>query len=81
MTDNTENIRKRLVGVINQNPSEREIMELKYGRVWTTDELTSEFQVEGFMAPFIVAIRKSDHVKGSLMFQDSPRFYFNWQEA
>jgi hypothetical protein len=47
---------------------------------WTTDELTKEFEVIGFAAPFVVVIRKSDRVKGSLQFDHSPRRYYNWQE-
>ena len=29
--------------------------------------------------PFVVVRRKADGVKGSLMFQNSPRFYFGFQ--
>ena len=32
----------------------------------------------GFMAPFIGVERKSDGQKGSIEFQHSPRFYFNF---
>ena len=31
------------------------------------------------MAPLIAVRRKSDGVKGSLMFQGSPRFYFGFE--
>ena len=31
------------------------------------------------MAPLVVVRRKSDGVKGSLMFQHSPRFYFGFE--
>ncbi|KKL48587.1 hypothetical protein LCGC14_2323980, partial [marine sediment metagenome] len=43
-------------------------------------EGTSDFEITGFMAPFVIAIRRSDRVMGTLMFQDSPRYYFEWQE-
>ena len=33
----------------------------------------------GFAAPLVVVRRKSDRVKGSLMFQGSPRFYFGFE--
>ena len=52
----------------------------KPGRVWDTQELGKDFEVTGFMAPFVVVRRKSDGVKGSLMFQHSPRFYFDFTE-
>lgn len=53
-------------------------MAAKYGQVWTTQELTEEFQVIGFAAPLCVVRRKADGVKGSLEFQHSPRLYFNF---
>lgn len=45
---------------------------------WTTEELQRDFEVLGFAAPFIVVRRKSDGVKGSLMFRHHPRVYFNF---
>ena len=55
-------------------------LEQEYGQVWDTEELTAEFTVEGFAAPFIAATRKSDGKRGTLMFQHRPRFYFSWTE-
>ena len=52
----------------------------KYGQTWTTEELTKEFKVMGFMAPLVVVKRKNDDVVGSLEFQHLPRFYFNFKE-
>lgn len=48
-------------------------------RRWTTDEMTAEFEVIGFAAPFVVARRRSDGQKGSLEFTHSPRTYFGWK--
>jgi len=48
---------------------------------WTTKELQEEFEVIGFQAPFVVVIRKSDRVKGSLQFDHNPRIYYSWTEA
>ena len=50
----------------------------KHGQVWDTGQLQDEFQVLGFMAPFVVARRRSDGVRGSLMFQNDPRFYYSF---
>lgn len=50
------------------------------GQTWTSDELRRDFEVTGFMAPFVVVRRKSDGVVGSLEFTHSPRVYFNFQE-
>ena len=77
--DATENYRRARVNELNSNAGEREILEEKYGQVWDTDQLTDDFDVQGFMAPFIVVTRKSDRQKGSLEFQHNPRFYFNFQ--
>ena len=78
MTDPTETIRRQMVAEINAGPGSREYLEAKHGQVWDTSELQQEFDVLGFMAPLVIASRKADGTKGSLMFQGSPRFYFDW---
>jgi hypothetical protein len=47
-------------------------------RRWTTAEMTAEFDVVGFGAPFVVVRRKSDGQVGTLEFTHSPRVYFGW---
>ena len=49
-------------------------------RLLTTEELSVEYEVLGFLAPFVVVKRKSDGVKGSMEFTHSPRRYFNFVE-
>ena len=78
--DETEDIRRELVKETNSVPGSREILEQKHGKVWDTKELSQEFEVLGFGAPFVVVKRKSDDKMGSLMFQHNPRFYFNFTE-
>ena len=80
MSDPTETIRREMVSELNDNATVRAELEKTYGKVWDTDEVRAEFSVVGFMAPFVVVERKSDGVKGSLMFQHSPRFYFSFTE-
>lgn len=80
MADQTEGIRRVMSSQINSELTEHEALEAQYGQVWDTDEVTSDFEITGFMAPFVIAIRRSDRVMGTLMFQDSPRYYFEWQE-
>ena len=58
--------RLRLVGTYGEN------------NVWNTSELQRDFEVTDFMAPFCAVIRKSDLRKGSVLFQHSPRFYFDF---
>lgn len=78
--DPTEPIRRERLAEINAEPGTREALEVRYGKVWTTQELAVEFEVIGFMAPLVVVRRKVDGVKGSLEFQHQPRFYFNFQQ-
>ena len=80
MRDETEDIRRAMVAEINSEAGDRAALEAQYGQVWDSDELRRDFAVEGFMAPFVVARRKADDVRGSLMFTHSPRFYFSWTE-
>ena len=79
MTDPTEDIRRHMVVQINAQAGSREYLESRHGQVWSTDEVREEFEVLGFMAPFVIVRRKSDGVRGSLMFQHDPRFYFGFQ--
>ena len=79
MSDPTEGIRRQRVAEINLQPGSRESIEVQYGQVWATDQLSDDFEVLGFMAPLVVVRRKSDGRKGSLEFQHSPRLYFNFQ--
>lgn len=80
--DPTEEVRRNrlaeLSGAVeSQNPTtERQRLEAQHGQVWDTPELSNDFEVIGFMAPYVVARRKSDGRKGSLEFQHMPRFYF-----
>jgi hypothetical protein len=78
VTDETEGIRRQMVVEINSDPGSRADLEAKHGQVWDTTELQNDFQVLGFMAPLVVVKRRSDGVRGSLMFQHSPRLYHSF---
>ena len=78
MHDPTEAIRRSELAQINADPGSREALEAKHGEVWDTQELQRDCQALGFMAPYVIVCRRSDGVKGSLQFQGSPRFYFNF---
>ena len=58
--------------------SERKRLQAQYGRVWNTGQLSTEFEVLGFMAPYVVVRCRADGRKGSLEFQHRPRFYFSF---
>jgi hypothetical protein len=46
--------------------------------VFDTSELSQHFEVLGFAAPLVIVKRKYDGKRGSLFFQHTPRFYFNF---
>jgi hypothetical protein len=78
-SDPTESFRRARVAEINANPGSREALEAVHGQVWDTDQMQADFEAIGFMAPYIAVRRKSDGKKGSLEFQHSPRFYYNFR--
>ena len=80
MSDSTEAIRRKMAKEINAVEGSREFLESDHGQVWDTQELQADFEVQGFMAPFIGVRRKSDGAKGSMAFQHAPRFYFNFSD-
>lgn len=78
MSDETEPLHRARLAEINAQPGSREALEAQYGKVWTTQELSQDFEVVGFMAPLVVVRRKTDGAKGSLEFQHNPRFYWGF---
>lgn len=80
MNDPTEQRRRERMMEIAADADSREALEARYGQVWDTAELTTDFAVIGFAAPLVVVRRKVDGVKGSLEFQPHPRLYFNFEE-
>jgi hypothetical protein len=48
---------------------------------WTTAELQSDFHVVGFSMGMVVVDRKADGVRGSMMFDHSPRVYYGFKPA
>ncbi len=76
--DEVENIRREAASVINTNAKNRTELETRYGEVWDTEQLKRNFDVLGFAAPLVVVVRRSDGCLGSLFFQHSPRFYFEF---
>lgn len=79
MNDRLETLRRSRLAQINAHPGTRQELEALHGLVWDAEELARDFEVEGFLAPFAVVRRRADGVVGSLEFQHSPRFYFNFQ--
>ncbi|MBL8792407.1 MAG: hypothetical protein JNM56_00735 [Planctomycetia bacterium] len=79
MTEPTESLRRIQLAEVNAVPRARESLETNYGQVWAnTEELARDFDVVGFLAPYVVVRRKADRQLGSLAFQNDPRLYFGW---
>lgn len=78
--DPTEETRRVMTAILNAVASEREKLEQQHGQVWDTAELSRDFEVHGFAAPFVVVRRRSDGKTGSLLFQHAPRYYWGFQE-
>lgn len=73
MTDETEAIRRAMLA---SGQPHRDLAQAT--QRWNTQELAHDFEVIGFLAPFVVVKRKSDGKKGSMEFTHSPRVYFNF---
>lgn len=82
--DATEDLRRRRLVEISSTVEsddvivERQRLEARYGQIWDAAQVAEDFEVLGFMAPYVVVRRRSDGRKGSLEFQHQPRFYFNF---
>jgi len=80
--DDTDEMRRRLQQTINALALEREELErvaLSMGcaeKVWDTAELRADFEVQGFLAPFVVVTQRSTGQQGMMLFQHEPRYYW-----
>jgi hypothetical protein len=74
--DPTEQARRDL---LDEMPAECVAAIGRSERVWDRDAMTAEFEVIGFLAPFVIVRRRSDGKKGSLMFTHRPRYYFGFE--
>jgi hypothetical protein len=79
MSDPTEAARRARLAELQAEPGSREDLEARYGQVWNTEELRRDFDVIGFLAPFVVVRRKTYGVRGSMEFRPSPRLYYCFQ--
>jgi hypothetical protein len=71
--DSTENLRRILIETGQPH------IDLQFAsKRWSTEDLRRDFEVIGFLAPFVVVKRKSDGANGSMEFTHEPRWYFNF---
>lgn len=74
MSDSTEDVRRQMIA----DGQPQLDLAGDGGQQWTTEEMTRDFEVLGFAAPFVAVRRRSDGQKGFLEFTHSPRVYFGW---
>jgi len=80
IADHTEELRRFLMKQMKDHPASHQELVNQYGadNVWTTEQVKELYEITSFMAPYCTCVRKSDGQVGSLAFQHSPRFYFNF---
>ena len=49
-------------------------------QVWDSEQLLDTFEVSHFEPPYVHVIRKSDGARGTVAFNDDPRFYFAFRQ-
>lgn len=78
MSDPTEDIRRNMIATGTPAADLADTVAAE-APTWTTETVSQEFEITGFMAPFVVVRRRSDGQKGTLEFTHSPRVYFDFQ--
>ena len=73
--DPTEPIRRAM---LESGQPHRDLQEVTVR--WSSDDLRRDFEVIGFLAPFVAVRRRADGALGSLEFTHNPRWYFNFVE-
>lgn len=67
-----------MVRDINSAHADRSDLIAKYGQVWNLEQLSCEFHILAFSAPFVIVRRRVDECVGSVLFQHNPRWYFQF---
>ena len=83
-TDNTRQTVRDIINAQFVDLTEAEICDKLtslYGdQVWTNEKLVEDFGISHFEPPYVHVIRKSDKRRGTVVFRDNPRLYFNFVE-
>lgn len=64
---------------INARQWPRTLLEAEYGEVWDSAQFFRLFDVEQYLAPVVLVVRRSDGAQGTAFFQHSPRFYWGFE--
>ena len=76
--DARERSRRQIEEALNKAPRTRAQLEATAGPVWDEREVELEFDICGFTPPFVLVVRKSDGLLGSLVFQRNPLLYWGF---
>lgn len=77
-TDDQTELMRRIM-VASENTKSDATIAAESDRTWTTQQLGEEFEVRGFLAPFVTVVRKSDGVRGTMKFRHDPRVYYAFE--
>lgn len=76
MSDPTETFRRTM---IESGQPEQDLARAE--QRWDTEQLAKEFDVTGFLAPYVLVRRKRDGAEGTMLFTHNPRWYFDFREG
>lgn len=79
LTEETAEERAKLEAEVNATPCTLEELQRKYGQVWTVEQVEAQFEIEAFCPPLACATRRADGVRGTLVYQHCPRYYWSWE--
>ena len=79
MLDPTEALKVASNHDMNSAPCSRDLLEKRYGQVWSQEEMLEEFEVLGFSntnsGMLLIAKEYSTELIGTLQVQNYPRYY------
>ena len=78
MIDETETIRRQMVAEINANPGAERNLKPSTARSGTRAKCRTISRCSAFSLRLSSCSRRSDGVRGSLMFQNDPRLYYGF---
>lgn len=70
--------RHQLAEAICSLSKDRLQLEQENGQVWDEPRLARDYEVIGKIIPFVIVIERVSGLRGTLLFQDSPRYYFSF---
>ena len=78
MHDDTEDYRREMIesGFVDAAAT---LVEALGGKTWSTAELQRDFVVRSFLAPYVLVTERASGRKGTLLFRNIPRTYYDWK--